>query len=959
MATRRSTRRTAASAEPAPPELAQDSQDVSAAAELPRKRTRKGKAAAAAVDAALVEPESQSQSRSQPHSQSHSQSQPTKASATSRAASASTKTTTTTAATAVTKRTTRAAKAAGDGSPLRVLQSPERKRKTFRGRTTSATPEPPQPEPAHDHDSDDNDQGIFFSKSEPLVSSLLPPSTPLISSLQDNDHKSSSPSPSPSKPGNLFSLHHQAPVSPFQSAKELAFKIENEGLRDKISQLEARILQLEKANVNLVNEKERVVEAYDNLFDKFVSLECEALKHPRSRSLVSSSPSSPSSHFSRSPSPSPSPPPSQPAAPPLQTPQPASPPLRPVQSASPSPIRPPKPTPPSHHTRFPQLGFQTRRLPLFSLSSPPGSSQPPTWGYTETPAPKPAFKVDIPKHIDDMFAAMAAGEWDHKADKLKTDTSKTGFDAQLRNLPTTSPLRPMFISGSESAYALLTKLETAAKEPLQGKEAATKDAASSRSDLEVNMDCPPQPLPTKRTYEESTTPARPIVPSSFFTRSFSALKSIKSLFSTPTPKAPSPPKASSPPKAAPPPNSLTETLSTPPTPVGERAKTPAKKNKVDRLMRTLLKGIDPSDERKAAEWARQIIPSLKNDDAFREKRKRLEKRVLLKDLNNLPSAKPWETGFGDPLADMDDDDVVPVWAVYLDMIAEEEERVAKKHKKTHDEAAMDFEDVPTINEQYAASQSARSSRRRFDGHGRSASDLGSYPRRSIVPSPMFDTSLSHHRGENVFNELQGHDTAAKIRTNDREALQAATKASPQPHDSGTGSFSVPDDSDEDDSSIIGETDGNVSSPAASVWTQAPPPAPVPAHAPLPGGAAADTSPATATEKPVDEIERQRQRLMKHTPAKPSRLREATYPSPSLFSDAGNDSILMATPEQTAAAMNTIFNSMPGAEMIQLEPEEQAALDAIVGSDAYKQELATPWDPPIVSYDSDEEDLSPV
>lgn len=219
---------------------------------------------------------------------------------------------------------------------------------------------------------------------------------------------------------------------------------------------------------------------------------------------------------------------------------------------------------------------------------------------------------------------------------------------------------------------------------------------------------------------------------------------------------------------------------------------------------------------------------------------------------------------------------------------------------------------------------------------------------------MFNTSLSHHQGENVFKELRGHHSAAEIRTTDREVLQSATNAAIQPHSPGMGSFSVPDDSDEEDSVL----NDNVGLPAAPVWTQAPPPAPVPAHAPLPGGAPADASSTTITEKHVDEVERQRQKLMKFTPAKPSRLREATFPSPSLLSDAGNESILMTTPAHTAA-VNSIFNGMPGAEVIYLEPSDQAALANILTSDTYKDQFLGLLQPPIISYDSDEEDLSPV
>ena len=49
-------------------------------------------------------------------------------------------------------------------------------------------------------------------------------------------------------------------------------------------------------------------------------------------------------------------------------------------------------------------------------------------------------------------------------------------------------------------------------------------------------------------------------------------------------------------------------------------------------------------------------PARENDPDAGEKRKRLETPVLLKDLKTLPSHKPWESGFGDPLEDYDDDE---------------------------------------------------------------------------------------------------------------------------------------------------------------------------------------------------------------------------------------------------------------------------------------------------------------
>jgi len=52
--------------------------------------------------------------------------------------------------------------------------------------------------------------------------------------------------------------------------------------------------------------------------------------------------------------------------------------------------------------------------------------------------------------------------------------------------------------------------------------------------------------------------------------------------------------------------------------------------------------------------------------------------------------------------------------------------------------------------------------------------------------------------------------------------------------------------------------------------------------------------------------------------------------------------------------------MPAAEPIELDEEEQADFDALVNSDQYKRQLAAnPWPAAIITYDSDEEDLSPL
>lgn len=534
------------------------------------------------------------------------------------------------------------------------------------------------------------------------------------------------------------------------------------------------------------------------------------------------------------------------------------------------------------------------------------------------------------------------------------------FDSELVGISESSPAQGVFVNGNEEALALLHKIESNAKETRRI-EPPSNDSETFE-DNDVAMEPSPQQS-VKRTFQEvSATPDRPVAtPSNIFSRSFSALKS--KLFSS-TPKPPPTPEVASPTvtKPLPPQDTITETLSLPPTPVGERVKTPRKRRvPTNPLMNLLLRGIDREDKQKAEEWAKQIIPTLRNDPAFREKRKRLETPVLCKDLSNFPSAKPWETGFGDPLGDLDDEDEVPVWAVYMDIVAEEEEHAAKKHKKTHDVTITDDE-VPTIDEQFAASNSARASPNLFDSHGQSASIRDFHPRRSIDPSPMFSNSMSHNTGGNIFSELQGHDTAAEIREKDREILKVATKETTEgahTHNPNMGSFSVPDDSDEEDSTMGSETSDTEATP---VWTQPPPPAPVPAHAPLPGGSTDDAPPTPTRQQPGDEIERQRQRLMKHTPAKPSRLREATYPSPSVLSEAGNESLLAATPAQmaaSAATMANILDDMPVAEMIELDDECQAAFDELINSQEYQQKLTVEWQTPIITYESDEEEPSPT
>lgn len=855
MATRRSTRRTAASAEPTQPFPERSIQDDSAPAEALKTRGRKIAATTRSktVTKVQVQKESYEQVRATP-----------------RAPSVSS----TVSATPVRKRATRSAVATGVASPVRQPLQAEKKRKRGGPRDThSVTPEPAQSEPAQEENNDE--QGLFFSKSE----------------------------------YQTFHISQGSVKAPS----------ENDVLRNRIFQLEVRITELEDVNARHVDEKGRIIGQNDLFRDEVIRLvhENDHLIDENGRLVATNDTLAHEKSLLLSQI--------------LQSPQ------RPSQYSSPSIFR------FSFFDSSPQV-HQT----FSHLTSPQ---------LEQSASPIASLARHLPQQLNNSLSLPYIGRSSLSTGQVGANNDTIDFDSHLRGLPEAVPARPMFVNSNEKAIALLHRIENAAKESAR-LDPTLKEDGESLSDADATTERSLHA--SKGASNNSATPVRPIAtPSNFLSRSFSAIRSIKSLWSTPIPKAPKPAAPSTPARAAPPPNTLTETLSVPPTPVGERIRTPAKKKRSDLMIKALLKGIDPEDKTKAEEWAKSLISGFRGDPVFREKRKRLETPMLVKDLNNFPSSKPWETGFGDPLADLDDEDIVPAWAVYLDMVAEEEERTTKKHKTSHS-GAVDYDDMDSVNEQYAASQSPQGTPKLHDSRGHSASLFDFHPRRSIDPSPMFDSTLSHQRGSNVFGELQGHDSATQIRATDLEVLQNATKETVQTHNPGMGSFSVPDDSDDEDSSMLSEASEANTTPAAPRWTQPPPPAPVPAHAPLPVATVAEVPSTSTTQQPHDEIERQRQRLMKHTPAKPSRLREAMYPSPSLMSDAGNESILAATPAHLADSFEALFTDMPDCPTIELDEEDQAAFDALVNSAEYKQQMAADtWSAPIVTYDSDEDDLSPL
>jgi hypothetical protein len=538
-----------------------------------------------------------------------------------------------------------------------------------------------------------------------------------------------------------------------------------------------------------------------------------------------------------------------------------------------------------------------------------------------------------------------------EANKTLRDTD-FGITPEPPQPPEPTYAHAEFVAGPPEAVALLHKIEAGAREAALAQSAHLRMVSDSESESGCDTDSPlqrnAQRVPTDNA---STSPRNNIStpqpnnpstprprrdPTSFFTRGFSAIKNKLGFTATPTVTPSAVPSASSPTRA-PLPDTFTEVLSNPPTAIGERSQASRKQKKPNRMIKLLTKGAEYHEITEAVQWAKHIVPILKNDPDFMEKRTRLETPVLIRDLDNFPTCKPWENSFGDPLADMEDDDVVPVWAVYLAML--EGEVPKAKKRKAHHEVTMDVDDISSLNDTFPDTTSAL-----HDSHGHSASLLDYHPRRSVEPSPMFATSTTHGAGQNIFQEREGRDTTAQFDVSDREALHQATKKVVHTHDPTQGSFGLDYDSDDEDTSMVSEeSDGTAATP---VWTQPPPPAPVPAHAPLPG------------QQPVDEIERQRQKLMKHTPAKPSRLREAFVPSPSLLSDAGNDSILMASPLPVIGMSS--FDDMPDAEELGLTDEDWAGVEAYRNSEEWKaQAAATVWADPILTYGSDDEVLSPV
>lgn len=532
--------------------------------------------------------------------------------------------------------------------------------------------------------------------------------------------------------------------------------------------------------------------------------------------------------------------------------------------------------------------------------------------------------------------------FDAQTSPVQANTTTPEFDSF--DVDQSEPVKPSFMTGDESAIALLRHVQEAAKCPISS--TSPKAPPATTSPTYPVAETTNSPLATSPAAAETAAATeRPSTPNrGLFSSLTSPFTTVKSWFGsstthTPAPVSPTPPTPT--PSRRPAPDTITEVLTMPPTPVGERSKTPSKKpKKQSRFFRALIKGVDPADLEKATAWVKLVETELPSTGNKRKRLEALETPVLLRDLKHFPASKPWQSGFSFPedVLDLEDDDVVPAWAVYTSLIEEQQQENLKRVKTVH-----------PIDPDW------RPYDKFFQKRPKSETEM--HPRRSTEPSPMFNTPLQHQESSNVFKELHDHDTA----TSDRETMQRELKAggvqfqnepetrtfSPsssirKAHDPTHGSFSVPDSDSEEEE----ETQ------AQPVWTQAPPPAPTPAHSALP-----QTQTQTQTQPQTnhnEEIERQRQKLMKHTPHKPSRLQQVSYPSPSLMSDAG-ESPLKVAPEELFGNIPEVepldFSDDPEIAAIMASPEYAARLDAMV--------KGMNWSAPYITYDSDEEEISPV
>ncbi|KAJ4350075.1 uncharacterized protein N0V89_008696 [Didymosphaeria variabile] len=434
-----------------------------------------------------------------------------------------------------------------------------------------------------------------------------------------------------------------------------------------------------------------------------------------------------------------------------------------------------------------------------------------------------------------------------------------------------------------------------------------------------------QPASTPRANGTTPPAATPQSSTSFFGSVWSTLKS--SVWSTPKTK-PSRPSSNanslaassaSTPIAPPVIGDFTMSLTPTPTPVGDnRGSSKVKRSSGRRQRAAIIKNVassvpDPAEEEQATKWAENVLMQLLQDSSASagEKRKRLEDGMTYGDLNHFNS-KPWKPaassfGLDDELMDHVDntpDEPAPMWAILEHLRIEQQWKGAQPEQEDE------------------ANQPASKKRKTSNG----ANDSITSPKQSVV-SLDYANSPFYNSGGKSTSLRDLHPRSCLDRPSvqqDSNIFKKSQQSAAQQNDSSTAfptSFSVPDDSDdEEDFEDEPNTNGTTATPGAfSTWTQPPPPAPVMPHAELPGSVGpAPSVPSVeghlVASPTVDRVEAQRAKALKFTPAKPSNLSHMSKPSPSLRSDAGNESMLANSPapifgfKASGAAAPSIFQS---------------------------------------------------
>ncbi|ORY08351.1 hypothetical protein BCR34DRAFT_569986 [Clohesyomyces aquaticus] len=372
----------------------------------------------------------------------------------------------------------------------------------------------------------------------------------------------------------------------------------------------------------------------------------------------------------------------------------------------------------------------------------------------------------------------------------------------------------------------------------------------------------------------------------------------------------------------------------------ERKQYNARKNKAsDRaLLKRVLRDVDPQEQSMAKAWAVDAAKKLATGSAG-DKRKRLESGIKVKDVKEIPARKPWQSSGTFALQDAffdissDEEDELPEYFA-LDILAND--KPLKKRKTEHTPNTSEV-DGPSLNDFTP-----------FDSHGNSASLRDLHPRSATTESPMFPTPKPVNN-VSAFESLNGSSIFDDPFTFNSSSIFHST---PRP------------DNDP--------------------WTQPPPPAPTPAHATLPAPAPAP-APAPIVESPVaeptvidppvpgpavaeppvaesafaagpvaepdteDPVSIQRAKYTKHTPAKPSKLRQATVASPGIFSEpTASDDVFAPTEFQLGV------DGMPDPMPIYLgDTALEGVFDEWFAQPAIQAKAAGAWVDAQVNLDDDE------